>query len=121
MRYLVTGGAGFIGSNLADRLLARHDDVVILDDLSRSGVDANLEWLRDRYGPTAFRLVRAKVQDRPHLESAMHDVHGELYLAPTPDREGNAMGNMAAVRDGLNRSQMEFVASRTSLLNDCFF
>ena len=35
--------------------------------------------------------------------------------------DGNTMGNMQVVRDGLNRSQIEFVAGRTSLLNDCFF
>ena len=42
MRALVTGGAGFIGSNLVDALLARDDDVVVLDDLS-TGKRGNLE------------------------------------------------------------------------------
>ena len=51
----------------------------------------------------------------------MHDVHGTLYLAPSGEPTGNSMGNIGVVRDGLNRSQMEFVAARTSLLNDCFF
>ncbi len=51
---------------------------------------------------------------------ALHDLHGHLYLEPRHG-DGNAMGNMQVVRDGLNRSQMEFVAARTSLLNDCFF
>jgi hypothetical protein len=51
----------------------------------------------------------------------MHDLHAELYLAATGDADGFAMGNFAVVRDGLTRSQMEFLAARTSLLNDCFF
>ena len=46
---LITGGAGFIGCNLADRLLSTGNRVVILDNLSRDGVDRNLHWLR-RHG-----------------------------------------------------------------------
>src|SRR5579863_4116280 len=42
MRVLVTGGAGFIGSHIADALLARGDDVLVLDDLS-SGLPGRLE------------------------------------------------------------------------------
>ncbi|WP_394935497.1 hypothetical protein [uncultured Ilumatobacter sp.] len=57
----------------------------------------------------------------PPENEAMFDVHTTLYLAPDSNPDGNSMGNMNAVREGLNRSQMEFVAARTSLLNDCFF
>lgn len=52
--------------------------------------------------------------------AAMDDVHPTLYLAPTAG-EGFTMGNMTVVRDGLDRMQMELVAARTSLVNDCFF
>ncbi len=57
----------------------------------------------------------------PPENEAMFDIHATLYLAPDGNPDGNSMGNMSAVREGLNRSQMEFVAARTSLLNDCFF
>lgn len=57
----------------------------------------------------------------PAENEAMHDAHGILYLAPSGEPEGYTMGNMHVVRDGLTRSQIEFVAARTSLLNDCFF
>ena len=50
---LITGGAAFIGSNLADRLLSRGSDVTILDNLSRRGCHANLVWLRRRHGEGA--------------------------------------------------------------------
>jgi UDP-glucose 4-epimerase len=58
MRTLVTGGAGFIGSNLVDALLARGDEVVVLDDLS-TGREANL---RDALGNGA-ELVRADIRE----------------------------------------------------------
>ena len=47
MRALITGGAGFIGSHLADALLARGDSVILLDNLSTGRLD-NIEHLRQR-------------------------------------------------------------------------
>ena len=57
---LVTGGAGFIGSNLADRLAGQGHDVLIYDALARPGVEANLAWLRRRHpgtGVLVFSLM----------------------------------------------------------------
>ena len=48
--HLVTGGAGFIGCNLVDRLLRDGEHVVLLDDMSRPGSRANLDWLAERHG-----------------------------------------------------------------------
>src|SRR5262249_26032054 len=47
---VVTGGAGFIGSNLAHALLERGDEVLLLDNLSRPGVEHNVRWLIDTHG-----------------------------------------------------------------------
>ena len=47
MKYLVTGGAGFIGSNIVDELIRRGHEVTVLDDLS-SGKTANLELVTNR-------------------------------------------------------------------------
>jgi CDP-paratose 2-epimerase len=53
---LVTGGAGFIGSNLADRLGSEGHRVIVYDALARPGVDANLNWLVQRHpGGTGSR------------------------------------------------------------------
>jgi dTDP-glucose 4,6-dehydratase len=63
MRVVVTGGAGFLGSHLCDRLVADGCEVVCLDDLS-TGAAANVGHL---LGSRAFRLVRTDVTDFVHV------------------------------------------------------
>jgi len=68
--YLVTGGAGFIGCNYVHRLLGRGEQVTVYDNLSRRGTQANVAWLRDRYGADAFRLIVGDVRDAAALAQA---------------------------------------------------
>ena len=56
---LITGGAGFIGTNLANRMLAAGRPVLIYDDLSRPGVERNIAWLREEHGD----LVHVEIAD----------------------------------------------------------
>jgi len=77
---LVTGGAGFIGSNLADRLAGEGHDVLIYDALARPGVDANLAWLRCRH-PGRISAVIADLRDRPALERAARGVRAVFHMA----------------------------------------
>ena len=58
MRWLVTGGAGFIGTNLVSHLVDRGDEVVIVDDLSRGGSERNAAFLQESYGLTPERVDR---------------------------------------------------------------
>jgi CDP-paratose 2-epimerase len=64
---LITGGAGFIGCNLAHRLLSMGHSVILLDDLSRSGVEENLRWLRTTHG----EHVRARIADVRDTEAVL--------------------------------------------------
>ena len=77
MRVLVTGGAGFIGSHLCERLLARADQVVCLDDLS-TGRERNLAACRARSG---FEFVRGSVLDEHLVHELVRGVQGVFHLA----------------------------------------
>jgi CDP-paratose 2-epimerase len=76
---LVTGGAGFIGCNLANRLAAAGQHVLVLDSLHRPGVEANLRWL-ERKHPARISKIIADVGDAAALE-AIKDVCAVFHLA----------------------------------------
>ena len=67
---LITGGAGFIGTNMADRLLSCGQRVTVLDDLSRPGVDRNLRWLQRTHGDR-LRVEVGDVRDAGLVRRAM--------------------------------------------------
>lgn len=69
-RYLVTGGCGFIGSNMASALLRDGNSVVVLDNLSRLGTERNLEWLQS-LGSKGLEFVCADVRDSQALEELL--------------------------------------------------
>jgi nucleoside-diphosphate-sugar epimerase len=75
MRYLVTGGAGFIGSHTVDELVRRGHDVVVLDDLS-TGQEANLAGVRDKID---FRV--GSITDLATVQSACRGVDYVIHLA----------------------------------------
>jgi UDP-glucose 4-epimerase len=77
VRYLITGGAGFIGSHLTEHLLERGHEVVALDNLSTGTLD-NLAGFRDNPG---FRFVRGSVTDPSAVEACMAGIDAIFHLA----------------------------------------
>jgi UDP-glucose 4-epimerase len=77
LRYLITGGAGFIGSHIADALVGREDAVAILDDFS-TGQPANVETL---VSTGAVRLVHGSVTDSGLVAELMSDCDVCMHLA----------------------------------------
>lgn len=77
---LVTGGAGFIGCNLADRLARDGRDVLVLDALVRPGVERNLAWLRARH-PERISCVHADIRDAAAVADAVRDCAAVFHLA----------------------------------------
>ena len=77
MKYLITGGAGFVGSHLADALVGRGDSVVALDNLS-TGVSQNLAGVR---GSPLFKYVSGSILDEALVEELVGSVDHVMHLA----------------------------------------
>ncbi|HEX6112375.1 MAG TPA: SDR family NAD(P)-dependent oxidoreductase, partial [Geminicoccaceae bacterium] len=101
---LITGGSGFVGANLADRLAASGEHVLIYDNLSRPNVMANLEWLQQRHGHRIETAI-ADVRDSDALRDTMRQASAVFHLAaqvavttsledPVTDFEVNARGTL---------------------------
>jgi CDP-paratose 2-epimerase len=101
---LITGGAGFIGTNLAHLLLSEGRDVLLFDNLSRPGVEQNLDWLRATHGEKVAHLV-GDVRDAAALRCAVAEASEVYHFAaqvavttslhdPVEDFEVNARGTL---------------------------
>ncbi len=75
MRYLVTGGAGFIGSNTVDELIRRGHSVIVLDDLS-NGRESNLDGVKGK-----IEFVRGSITDSEIVQKACRGVDYVIHLA----------------------------------------
>lgn len=111
--YLITGGAGFIGSNYVYRLLKNGRTVTIYDNLSRTGALRNLEWLKKEFGSEAFHLVKADIRDTDKINQAASSADVIIHLAgqvavttsvnnPREDFEINALGTFNVLEAARN-------------------
>jgi len=116
-KYLITGGAGFIGTNFAELLLKRGDKVIILDNLSRRGTNTNLDYLKDKYEDNLsfvhadVRTDLDKIQEAVNQVDIVHHLAGQVAVTtsvvnPREDFEANALGTfnvLEAVRLSENK------------------
>lgn len=79
-RILITGGAGFIGTNLASRYLADGHEVVVYDNLSRPGVEQNVAGLQARFGER-LKLIQRDVRDAAGLRAAVDHADRVFHFA----------------------------------------
>jgi CDP-paratose 2-epimerase len=80
-KVLITGGLGFIGSNLADKLLREEHEVRIVDNLSRTGCENNLHWLKDNHSPTQLRVFSSDLNEQQILKEASGGAELIFHLA----------------------------------------
>jgi CDP-paratose 2-epimerase len=107
-RILITGGAGFIGSNMAHHLISQGHEVCVYDNLSRRGAEGNLAWLWEEHGRASFQFEKADTRDFPSLLQAARGVDRIYHMAgqvavttsvadPRRDFEENALGTFNAL------------------------
>jgi CDP-paratose 2-epimerase len=102
MKLLITGGCGFLGSNLAEDAISRGDELVIFDNLYRTGSQENLRWLK---GKGKFRFEHGDIRNQNDITSIVREFQPEaiFHLAgqvamttsianPRMDFEVNVMG-----------------------------
>jgi CDP-paratose 2-epimerase len=104
MKILVTGGCGFLGSNLASEGLRNGHDVAVFDNLARRGADRNLAWLR---GQGAFKFYEEDIRSQESVGKAVREIRpdvvfhtaGQVAMTtsvadPRLDFETNALGTI---------------------------
>jgi CDP-paratose 2-epimerase len=103
MKYLITGGCGFLGSNLAAEVLKNKEELIILDNLYRYGSYGNLEWLKSK---DEFQFIHADIRNAGDVENVIKEkkpevifhLAGQVAMAaslsnPGLDFEINAVGS----------------------------
>jgi CDP-paratose 2-epimerase len=124
IRVLITGGAGFIGTNLACRLVQHGAEVCILDSLARAGSEDNVRWLSEQF-PDRIEFVNGDVRDAALLQSLVANVDHIYHLAaqvavttslvrPLDDFEVNALGTLnllEAMRDCARPPSLVFTST----------
>lgn len=109
---LIFGGAGFVGANLADSVMADGEDVVVFDNLSRPGVERNLKWLKSRNGGR-LHFVAGDLRDQAAVEQVVGEAGAIIHLAaqvavtsslvdPLEDFAVNAQGTLT-ILDAMRR------------------
>ncbi len=131
MRAIVTGGAGFIGSNAVKHYLDSGWDVTVLDDLSRAGAESNLAWLQAHapHAPGKLEFRRCDIRDARAVDAAFRertDAALVLHLAaqvavttsvtnPRHDFEVNALGTLNVLESTrAHAPQAAFIYSSTN-------
>jgi nucleoside-diphosphate-sugar epimerase len=122
LRFLVTGGAGFIGSHLAERLLQRGDEVSILDDLSTGSVE-NIRHLKSH---ARFHHVFDTIQNRSLLAELVDESDAVFHLAaavgvrlivesPVRTIETNVYGTQLVLEAACKKKKLVFAASTSEV------
>jgi CDP-paratose 2-epimerase len=124
MKYLIIGGAGFIGINSADYFLSKGNDVTVLDNFSRKGTDINFDWLKNKH--KKVKVVKGDTRhDQDILDREVENADVVLHFAaqvavtfsvqdPRNDFENNALGSfnvLEAVRNSKKKPILVYTST----------
>ncbi len=118
---VITGGAGFIGTNLAEYFLKKNEEILILDDFSRKGTKENKKYLEKKYSKK-LKIIKCDISRNKALEKNLSQAEAVYHLAgqtavtqsiknPKKDFEINAKGTLnvlEAVRKNKNNPVLIF-------------
>jgi CDP-paratose 2-epimerase len=107
MTWLITGGCGFIGSNLADALLLKGRAVVLLDNLSRVGSKENLEWLRGRHGMD-WPFLQEDIRNTEQVERVIKEIMPEVVVH---------LAGQVAMTTSIQNPRLDFEVNGAGTLN----
>jgi len=123
MHILITGGAGFIGANLAAALLRDGYRVTLYDNLSRPGAAHNLAWLTREFGQAKVVLRKGDIRDARSTADALADADAIIHLAgqvavttsvvnPREDFDINAWVPLMSSKQPVHRDATRFCSTR---------
>lgn len=96
MRYLITGGCGFVGSNLAAEVLKRGEELFIFDNLFRFGSSQNLDWLRKQ---GEFKYYPFDIRNYNDVETVIREVMPDVIFH---------LGGQVAMTTSLQNPRLDF-------------
>lgn len=105
MKFLITGGCGFLGSNIAEALLEKKENVFIVDNLSRTGSDKNLSWLRSK---GEFDFFKLDVRDTEKIADVIKTVQPDVIYH---------LAGQVAMTTSLSNPRMDFEINVLGTIN----
>ena len=105
MRYLITGGCGFLGTNIAAAVMRAGDELVVMDNLSRLGSASNLRWLRDQ---GALRFLHGDIRRSDDCEAVVARCRPDIVIH---------LAGQVAMTTSLARPRMDFETNAMGTLN----
>lgn len=125
MKWIITGGCGFIGSNVAQRLVQSGGEAVVIDNLSRPRVTENMKWLKENFSIDCIQIDILDKEALFKVFSDHQDASGIVHLAgqvsllesisnPRKDFEINAIGTLnvlECMKEFLPNSHLVFTSS----------
>ena len=120
MKYLVTGGAGFIGSHIVEALIKKNNDVIVLDNFS-TGRKNNLEFIKSK----RLKVIKVDISNYQKIEKYFYKVEKVFHLAALADIvpsienpysyfDSNVVGTLNILRASLKYKIKKFVYSASS-------